>query len=147
MSIIDPKGNTSITPVFVRDDGFNVDLFRHVICNRFRIHEGITEKASLYEAYGDLKVYLMSDEDVFLSKSVTERDRDLDDMFVLFEKGLKKNALLQEMEIQDSFSDTIWEAFMTQKLSDLEEKFQTNIPWKRDVEEIAILKMEGAFLE
>ena len=136
----------TITSVFIREDGFHADLFHDVICNRYHIHEGVINRASLHQKYGNLDVLLMSDEDIFLAKSVTERDRDLDDMYVILEKGLDVNKLLREMEIQDSLSDTIWEAFMTQKLSDLEEKFQINISWKRDVEEIAIQKMEGAFL-
>ena len=89
-----------------------------------------------------LEVYLLSDEDLFLSKSVTERDLDLADIHTLYLKGSDPETIIQEASIQDTHSEIIWETFLNQKLIELEEYSQVTIPWRKSVEEVALLKME-----
>ena len=46
------------------------------------------------------------------------------------------------MEIQNTLSETIWEAFLCRKLYEMEERFTMTVPWKEEVEAVAIQKME-----
>lgn len=130
------------TTVLENHEGFHIDLFAINVCNRLVVHDGIMERAQHYRAFGLLDIYLMKDEDLFLSKSVTERARDLDDMYELYKKGLDEAIIMEEMKVQDGLSDTIWEAFLTMKLDEMEERFTITVPWKKDVEERAVAIME-----
>ncbi len=129
--------------IFVNSEGFQIDLFPETVCKRFIIHSGIVERAMHYRDYERMRVFLLSDEDIFLSKSVTERERDLDDMFVLYKKGLNEEIIISEMMYQTAASDTtLWGAFLTRKLYELEERYNITIPWKEKVEKIAVMEME-----
>ena len=130
------------TTVLVNPSGFHIDLFVRNVCNRLVIHDGIMKRAQRFRAFGHLEILLMADEDLFLSKSVTERSRDLDDMYELYKKGLDEAIIMKEMRIQDGLSDTVWEAFLTMKLDELENRFTINVPWKRIVEERAVRILE-----
>jgi len=132
--------------VLVNDDEFHIDLFLQTVCKRFRVHEGIIERTAPFKQFGLLDVRLLSDEDLFLSKSVTERDHDLLDMYVLYLKGIDHKRIMKEMDLQNKFSGTLWEAFMVRKLDEMEEKFNIMVPWKEEVENVAVEKMEERFL-
>ena len=131
------------TTVLVNPEEFHIDLFLKNVCNRLVIHDGIMKRAQDFRSFGLLDIFLMADEDLFLSKSVTERPRDLDDMYELYKTGLDETIIMEEMKVQDGLSDTIWEAFLTMKLDELEERFTITIPWKKDVEERAVSLMEN----
>jgi len=88
-------------------------------------------------------VLLLSDEDIFLSKSVTERDLDLEDMFILYRKGLDRTTILAEQEVQTSLSGTLWSTFLNLKLKEMEERFDITVPWRVQVERMAIKEFEG----
>ena len=102
------------------------------------IHDGILDRATPAGVFGKLTISLMSDEDLFLSKSVTERDRDIEDMHHLYLKGLGIDTIFHEMKHQDANTKFNWEAFMAVKLGELEERYQMTVPWKGEVEERAI---------
>ena len=129
--------------VLVDQKGFQIDLFQETIARKFKIHQDVLERAEVFDDFSLLEIYLLADEDLFLSKSVTERDLDLADMHVLYLKGLDEDTIIQEAGIQDLFSEIVWEAFLNQKLIELEQYAQLTIPWRKRVEEIALLKMEG----
>ena len=131
------------TTVLVNPAEFQIDLFLKNVCNRLVIHDGIMERAQHFRSFGLLDIFLMEDEDLFLSKSVTERPRDLDDMYELYKKGLDETIIMEEMKVQDGLSDTIWEAFLTMKLDELEDRFTITVPWKKNVEERAVSIMEN----
>jgi hypothetical protein len=69
-------------------------------------------------------VWLASREDIFLLKSVTERDKDLDDMLVLYLRGLDGRTIIRECGLQSGEhvenEKLIYEAFLAVKLEGLE---------------------------
>ncbi|MGI0084776.1 MAG: hypothetical protein ACREBQ_06810, partial [Nitrososphaerales archaeon] len=56
-----------------------IDLFSKIICNKFVLLDSMMNDAKEME-FGNLKVFLASDEDVFLLKSITDREADDVDM-------------------------------------------------------------------
>ena len=129
--------------VLVDKAGFQIDLFQETIARKFKIHRDVLERAEVLDDFSLLEIYLLADEDLFLSKSVTERDLDLADMHVLYLKGLDEDTIIREAGIQDSFSEIVWEAFLNQKLIELEDYGQITIPWRSKVEDIAVEKMKS----
>jgi predicted nucleotidyltransferase len=144
------KDRTSVSPgygdleavVLENDEEFHIDLFRTSICRKFRIHEEIMERAEHFGSFGNLTISLMSNEDLFISKSTTERDRDLEDMYTMYLIGLDERIIIKEMAIQDSITKFLWEAFMGVKLDELEEAYEITVPWKEGVKELALTKWE-----
>ena len=128
--------------VFQHRDGPRLDLFPATIGKRFHVHEGVLERAEHYLQLPRLKVSLLADEDIFLSKAVTERDLDLDDMYVLYLKGLEENIIIRELESQKAFTDTAWASFLNLKLGEMEERFDITIPWRKKVERLALEELE-----
>ena len=123
-------------------EGRWLDIFDERICNMFLVHEGVLARATEHLFGRRLRVLLMSPEDIFLSKSVTERDGDLQDMRVLYDSGLDENRIFDEVAFQAARTDKIWESFLAVRLGEFEEKFDMTVPFKARFEELAVRKME-----
>jgi len=131
------KLGTSV--VLGNPDGFQYDLFYKQVCKGLVISAGMETRSKLFKTFGNLDIYLMCPEDVFLFKSMTERNADLDDMGVLAEIGLDWNLIKEECISQEK--KRIWEAFLATKLSELKNKFGIEAPiikelWKRAGDEL-----------
>ena len=123
--------------------GHRIDLFPAMVARRFHVHDKMIERAQPFLELQWLRVLLLSDEDIFLSKSVTERDLDLEDMFILYRKGLDRNIVLAEQEVQTRLSGTLWSTFLNLKLKEMEERFDITVPWQPQLERMAINELEG----
>ncbi len=65
--------------IFVKEGMSRVDIFTSVIANKFRLIDQMIRKSEAIDQ-GNLKLHLLSNEDVFLLKSVTDREADDVDM-------------------------------------------------------------------
>jgi len=120
-------------------DEFQCDLFYKQVCRGLRISDRMINRAEHLKTFGNLEVYMMSLEDIFLFKGMTERNADLDDMRVLAEIGLDWNVIKEECISQEKRK--IWEAFLATKLTELKAKFGVEVPiikelWKRAEDEL-----------
>jgi hypothetical protein len=132
--------------VFKHPDGYWLDVFSDRICDKFLVHPEMIGRMETHKQMSNLTVRLMSREDIFLAKSFTEREGDLDDMYVLFTKGLDERVILEEAEFQSRHAKAgqIWESFLKVKLDELEDRYDITVPFKRRVERMAIKRMEKA---
>lgn len=120
-------------------DNFQFDLFYKQVCRGLKISNNMIKRAEHLKTFGNLDVYMMSPEDVFLFKGMTERNADLDDMRVLAGIGLDWNIIKEECISQEKRK--IWEAFLATKLAELKAKFGIEAPilkelWKRAGDEL-----------
>jgi predicted nucleotidyltransferase len=76
------------TIIMERPDKMRFDIFARKICGKLEIDKKMQSRATFYMSLGNLDVYLMSGEDIFLFKGMTERTADLDDMRILVERGI-----------------------------------------------------------
>jgi hypothetical protein len=122
-----------------------VDIFVRTVCHKLFFSEGMKGRSELVGEMGHISLNICSREDIFLLKSVTERNRDLDDMVVLYRKGIDKDTLIGECQTQDLLDSQvggrIWEAFLSTKIEEMEERFGISIPWKGELKRIADLKL------
>ncbi len=84
MTVSDKKLNPS--GIYVSKDLPRFDLFTKVICNALFLTEEMKARAKAM-AFGKLVLHLLSLEDVFLLKSITEREGDLEDMATILKRG------------------------------------------------------------
>ncbi|HIJ16951.1 MAG TPA: nucleotidyl transferase AbiEii/AbiGii toxin family protein [Thermoplasmata archaeon] len=131
--------------ILSRPTGLRVDIFVGRICDRLRFSEGMRARSTLVGEFGNIVLYMCSREDIFILKSVTERTRDLDDMISLFRRGLDKDSILEECELQSAHvglrQSQIWEAFLFVKVEEMERRHGVNVPWKRSLKAKAEMKV------
>ena len=136
--------------ILTTSEGMRIDLFVKRVCNKLFLSEGMKERSEPYAEMGGIALRICSREDIFLLKSVTERNRDLEDMMALYRKGIDKEIVLSEVRRQDKLdsqiSGRIWETFLLVKLEEMEDRFGISIPWRRELKRIADLKLGCALL-
>lgn len=112
-------------------DGFQCDIFYKQVCGGLEISNRMERRAEFLEKINKLKIYLTAPEDIFLFKSITEREADLEDMRVLIERGLNWSVVSNECKCQKKRK--IWEAFLCSKLEELKEKYGIITPIHREI--------------
>ena len=100
------------------------------IANRLELSPGMIERSEAYFERGRFKAYVLSKEDVFLLKSVTDRDRDLEDMALLARTGINYEAVLRECKIQTGTTGRPWEPTLLEKIENLEARYNIRVPLK-----------------
>ncbi len=117
-----PLGEKELTPsdrklnpsgIYVAEGSPRFDLFTKVICNALFLTDEMKSRAETM-AFGKLVLHLLSLEDVFLLKSITEREGDLEDMATIIRRGgdlrwdeILKTYLTEEEVIKKHFCFTM----------------------------------------
>ena len=132
--------------VLAKGDGPRIDLFVVSVCEKLVLSEGMRSRSQLHSVLGRLSLRLCAREDIFFLKSVTEREKDLEDRFVLYQVGIDKEIVLRECELQSlddaSGKGRIYEAFLLAKLEEMEDRFDISLPWKERLRRIVERKLE-----
>ncbi|PIO02650.1 hypothetical protein COX85_02220 [Candidatus Micrarchaeota archaeon CG_4_10_14_0_2_um_filter_55_9] len=119
------------TEVIYRKKGAaGFDLFLKTVCRALRLSKGMRKRAKLLGETGKLAVFLCSEEDVFLFKSITERPQDVDDMAALLESKREEfdwEAFKKEVEEQSRDYPNL-SILASNKLSELKEKHELKAP-------------------
>ena len=122
-------------------DGFRWDIFERVIARKLSLSHGMINRS--LTLYDKTRLHLRSlcKEDIFLLKSVTERDLDLEDMRIVAESGINWNHVKIECQAQASRTGRIWEDALCEKLIDLRQRMKITAPIEKSICEIADQKI------
>ncbi len=127
--------NMNLNQIFVRDD-FRIDLFQKEVCGRFSISKGMMKRAINVINLKKIKLNFCSNEDIFLFKTMTEREGDLEDCISLAQKGIKWDKFLNELKSQIKKSkQDVWITWVGERLDLLEGK-GLNIPIMKEINEL-----------
>ncbi len=118
-------------------DKFQWDIFTQRIADKLTLSLEMINRAHEYIHKGKLRAYVLSKEDVFLLKGVTDRDRDLDDMSLLAQSGIKYDVVFGECEKQTEATERLWEPALLERIEDLEAQYNVKIPFKNKLIESA----------
>jgi uncharacterized protein YaaQ len=121
------------TVMMENDRGIHIDVFVETVCRKLMVTDSMISRSMPYAKYGRLSVSLISPEDIFLFKSMTERAGDLGDMALLAERGLDWKAILDECTLQ-SHDEIILEGYLAVRLQELEDEFGVVSPIKGPLE-------------
>lgn len=118
------------TPVMMEGKNTRFDLFlREVIT--FKMSPTIIERAKECHEFGNLMMYLLSPEDIFLLKSATERDKDLVDALSLLQKfKLDWKIILGESVHQTTIGQYLFPVYLFDFLYALKENLKADVPKK-----------------
>src|SRR3989338_4740774 len=89
--------NLKATKMYENKDEFHLDLFVKQIIGKLILSKSMIKRAEVYKKCGNLTVYLISKEDIFLFKGLASegRKRDLPDMQIIH-SGLLWNIIENE---------------------------------------------------
>lgn len=118
--------------VFKDSDGSRIDVFVKVICNQLQLSEGMIKRSKEHKTYGKVKVMLVSAEDIFLFKSLTDREQDINDCFVFIDAGLDWDVVIQECAAQHR-ENVKWIFWLYEQICRIEGAKGITIPKKRDI--------------
>ncbi|MFH1636913.1 MAG: DUF6036 family nucleotidyltransferase [Candidatus Woesearchaeota archaeon] len=109
-----------LNQILVRRD-FRIDLFHKAVCKGFSLSEGMAKRSEHTHSLSNLKLSLCSNEDIFLLKTMTEREGDLEDCISLAKRGLDWKAMLRELNHQiQATGNKVWITWVGERLDILE---------------------------
>ncbi|MFH0884615.1 MAG: hypothetical protein V1861_02815 [Candidatus Micrarchaeota archaeon] len=113
--------------MFENKDGFHLDLFVKQVIRKLVLSASMIARAELFKRYGNLSVYLLSKEDIFLFKGLASegRKRDMPDMQVLY-PNLDWKAIENELDSQSLSEDLI--LLFIRRLEAFRDAFKLDIP-------------------
>lgn len=133
--------NMRANAILENTDGFRWDIFERVIARKLSLSRGMIERSRILYDNTMLHVRSLSKEDIFLLKSATERDLDLEDMRIVAESGINWNHVQIECQAQGSRTGRIWENALCEKLIELRERMKIAAPIEKSICQIADQKI------
>lgn len=123
----------NLSQILIRHD-FRIDLFSKTVCKCFSLSSGMMQRAQEVISLKKLKFCLCSNEDLFVFKTITEREGDLQDCIALSGRGLNWQVILDELREQTKTTGTkVWITWVGERLDLLVEK-GLNIPIMKDID-------------
>ena len=129
--VIKRKRGKSIE-IFEREGYPRIDLYIHRIAGKLVLTESMLRRADV-RRYGRLTLYLASNEDIVLLKSVTDRFRDILDIELIvktLKTRLNWNTILEELTIQEELTQQHFCLSVLETIEALEERLKIKIPIK-----------------
>jgi len=112
----------NLSQIFQRGE-FRIDLFEKKVCARFSLSKEMIARARKMIRLEHITVYLCANEDVFLFKTMTERDGDLTDCESIVRAAIEWSVILDELKNQISMSkQDVWITWVGERLDMLEER-------------------------
>jgi len=126
-SIADEKLKPS--GIFVKENHSRVDLFVGLICNAFRLSQSMKERSET-RLIDSLKVFVMSNEDIFLLKSITDREGDIYDMIDLAKsRGFNWRVVFEELLAQEEKTGRYFCLSLLDSIEIIEKKTSIRAPF------------------
>ena len=112
----------NLSQIFQRGD-FRMDVFEKEVCGRFSLSKGMMKRARKVMDLNSMDVHLCSNEDVFLFKTMTDREGDLTDCESIVEAAVEWNIIIEELKSQiHSSKQDVWITWVGERLDLLEDR-------------------------
>lgn len=107
-----------------------IDIFIKNIVSMMDFSERMVRRAELYEEKKSLKVYLASNTDILLLKSLSDREKDFPDIERLIREGVDWQSIVKECDLQNK-EGVKWIFFVYEQLCRVENSRGIEIEAKR----------------
>ena len=113
----------NLSQIFQRED-FRIDLFEKEVCAKFSLSKNMIQRAEQILTLKNLNVSLCSNEDIFLFKTMTEREGDITDCIsIATTQNPNWNIILKELKEQiTERKQDIWITWIGERLDILIER-------------------------
>jgi len=113
-------------------DEFRLDVFSGKVCGKLALSKTMRLRAERFGSFGNLDVFLVSNEDVILFKAVTERARDADDIAAVIRLSrVDWNIIVEECKEQSK--GVSWHGMLHNKLIEIQERHNITSPIIKEV--------------
>lgn len=141
-AIREPYKQMQASLIMENQDGFRWDIFVNVVCGGLRLSKSMRERALTLFSMESISVYMISPEDIFVFKSVTSRERDREDMYLLFLQGLDFEVIRNEIIRQNEENKNgAWIAFFFNGLEEMVDRYSIVIPYFGEFHDMAYSDM------
>jgi len=122
----------NISKILTRED-FRIDLFYKTVCDKLCLSDKMSKRSSEIIKFKNITLNIVSNEDIIIFKSMTERQGDLDDTIELVKSGVNWDIVLEEIKNQIKISGNfVWITWIGERFEILEEK-GIKIPIMKDI--------------
>ncbi|MCH8519616.1 MAG: hypothetical protein LAT82_02575 [Nanoarchaeota archaeon] len=129
--------NFELDKMFELDD-YRLDIFNQKVCGKLGISERMISRAKIELSLSNLKLCILSKEDIFVFKSITEREGDIEDSVKIIEQNIDWKIIKEELLYQIEKSGTNnWITLFNQRLEKLDEEFGLKSPIAREIKKLA----------
>lgn len=127
----------NLSQIFQRES-YRIDLFEKEVCSKFSLSEKMIERARKIINLNKVEIFFCSNEDIFLFKTMTEREGDLADCENIVRAAVDWKIIVEELkrQIQDSGQD-VWITWIGERLDLLEERGMT-MPIMKEINKLRI---------
>ncbi len=133
LSDSDREGDFYATALAVyKSDESKIDVFLGQVGKMLFLSESMTKRAEEYKKYGNLAVYLVSNEDIFLFKAMTSREGDIFDCDRIMKEGIDYGIIYDEI-VEQSKTSKKWFFWLYENLCRLENHNGIRVPIKDKV--------------
>ena len=115
-----------------RKDESRIDVFLKTVGKMLILSQSMIKRAKEHKAYGNLTVYLVSNEDIFLFKAMTSREGDIYDCDRIIKEGIDYSIIFNEI-VEQSKSGKKWFFWVYESLCRLENHNEIKTPLKNKV--------------
>ncbi len=125
--------NMNLSHILEKDE-FRIDLFEKRVCSKFSLSDGMKDRSEKISTNGNLKAFICSNEDIFLFKTMTEREGDITDcMAIASTQAPDWSMILEELKTQVRMSgQDIWVTWVGERLEILLER-KIDIPIMKEI--------------
>jgi hypothetical protein len=115
-----------------RKEESRIDVFLKQVGKMLFLSENMIKRSNKYKEYGNLIVYLVSNEDIFLFKAMTSREGDIADCDRIMKEGINYNIIYDEI-VEQSKAGKKWFFWVYESLCRLEDFNGRKTPIKKKV--------------
>lgn len=91
-----------------------------MVCGGLKLSDGMVNRSGTLFQMDNVSVYMIALEDIFIFKSITQRERDLEDMNMVFLQGLNFEIVRDEIIWQNEYDHNFaWIAFFYDGIEEL----------------------------
>ncbi len=124
--------NLELDKMFELDD-YRLDVFNQKVCGNLGLSDKMISRAKTELSLSNLKLHIVSKEDIFVFKSITEREGDIEDSVKLIEQNLDWKIIKEELLYQIEKSGVNnWITLFNQRLERLNEEFNIKSPISKE---------------
>jgi len=125
----------TVSAVLERKDA-RIDLFLEKVCGKMIYSKEMVQRSESVFEGNKLKMFSASIEDIFVFKSITEREGDKTDCEEIIKQKPNWKTILEEIKEQSKKGEDVWITYINERLIEFEEKGY-KIPILKETENLA----------
>jgi len=111
----------SVSAALQKEDA-RIDMFLDKICGKMSFSSAMVSRSKIFFEGKNFSVYTASIEDIFVFKTITDREGDKADCEAIIRQGPNWNTILAEIREQAKKGEQVWLTYINERLLEFESK-------------------------